>query len=128
VLADVDREYLERNGLPYEVQLEGQTVHLVLKDYTLPAGYEPQVVDLLLRLPLGFPDVPPDMYWLQPFVSYIGGAVPPATEQREVHWGRTWQRWSRHLANAWRPGIDCLQTYLRLIRTDLETAAEARAA
>ena len=127
MLADVDREYLEKAGLPYELTLEGQTVLLVLTDYKLPVGYVPQAVDMLLRLPLGFPDVPPDMYWLHPFVAYADGSTPPATDVQEVIGDRTWQRWSRHLAHAWRPGIDCLQTYLRLIRTDLEAAAPKEA-
>lgn len=107
---------------------EGQMISVIIYGYPLPAGYSPSTVDLLLRLPHGFPDAAPDMFWADPAVTYANGAVPPATNVREVHHARTWQRWSRHLAVAWRPGIDNLQTYLRLIRTDLENGGARVAA
>lgn len=120
MLSDSDEAFLKARGLDYEVISEGQMFSLIIRSYDLPDGYEPALVDLLLRLPMGFPDAAPDMFWTCPVVGYAGAAAPPATEVRLEYLGRTWQRWSRHLALAWRPGIDNLQTYLRLIRTDLE--------
>jgi hypothetical protein len=120
-----DETYLKEHGFDYEVVPEGAMFSLIIRDFRLPAGYAPAVVDLLLRLPGGFPDAAPDMFWMHPVVAYLGGGVPPATETRLEYGGRTWQRWSRHLALAWRPGVDNLQTYLRLIRTDLEKNAPA---
>jgi hypothetical protein len=120
MLSEGDEAYLKARGLDYEVIGEGQMFSLIIRGYRLPDGYEPDRVDLLLRLPCGFPDAAPDMFWTHPVVAYGGGAAPPATQDRLEYIGRTWQRWSRHLAVAWRPGIDNLQSYLRLIRTDLE--------
>jgi Prokaryotic E2 family E len=120
VLSEGDEAFLKAQGFDYEVISEGQMFSLIIRGYRLPAGYEPGLVDLLLRLPTGFPDAAPDMFWTYPVVAYPGGGVPPATQDRLDFNGRTWQRWSRHLAIGWRPGIDNLQTYLRLIRTDLE--------
>ena len=128
MLSDGDEAYLRRRGFDYEVIEEGQMFSLIIRGFRLPEGYEPPVVDLLLRLPGGFPDAAPDMYWTHPTVRYLTGEAPPATGNRLDYQGRTWQRWSRHLAVAWRPGIDNLQTYLRLIRTDLEKGAPAVAA
>jgi E2/UBC family protein E len=128
MLSEGDEAYLRGQGFEYEVIPEGQMFSLVIQGFRLPAGYEPPVVDLLLRLPGGFPDAAPDMFWTHPIVSYGGGGVPPATQDRLNSNGRIWQRWSRHLAVAWRPGVDNLQTYLRLIRTDLEKGAPALAA
>jgi len=128
MLSEGDEAYLKEHGFDYEVVQEGAMFSLVIRSFRLPAGYEPPVVDLLLRLPGGFPDAAPDMFWMHPVVAYVGGGVPPATETRLDYGGRTWQRWSRHLAIAWRPGIDNLQSYLRLIRTDLENGAPALAA
>jgi hypothetical protein len=128
VLSAADEALLASRGYVYEVISEGQMFSLIIRGYRLPAGYEPAVVDLLLRLPGGFPDAAPDMWWISPTVAYANGTVPPATEVREAHHGVTWQRWSRHLALAWRPGIDNLQSYLRLIRTDLERGVLAMAA
>jgi hypothetical protein len=128
MLIESDRAYLDSRGYTYELELEGGMVCLVIKDYALPPGYSPGVVDLLLRLPSGFPSVAPDMFWIRPLVRYSNGAAPPATELRETYLARIWQRWSRHLAVAWRPGTDNLQTYLRLIRTDLERSGQQVAA
>jgi Prokaryotic E2 family E len=125
MLSEDDEAYLKERRFNYQVIPEGQMFSLILRAFRLPEGYEPAVVDLLLQLPGGFPDAAPDMFWMHPIVTYVGGAIPPATETRLDYNGRTWQRWSRHLAVAWRPGVDNLQTYLRLIRTDLEKNAPA---
>lgn len=128
MLSAADEEFLRERGFEYEVSPDGQMFALVIRGYELPAGYEPLVVDLLLRLPSGFPDAAPDMFWTHPIVGYVGGGVPQATDARLDFNGRAWQRWSRHLVVAWRPGIDSLQSYLRLIRTDLEKGAQQVAA
>lgn len=128
MLTEADEKFLKSRELDFEVLPDGQMFSLIIKDYPLPAGYDRDKVDLLLRLPAGFPDAPPDMFWMEPFVAYADGSVPPQTDLREVHHGRTWQRWSRHLAIAWRPGVDNLRSYLRLIRTDLEAGGLRTAA
>lgn len=128
MLVEDDVAFLESRSWRYEVKPDGQFVCLVIHDYALPTGYVPARADLLLRLPHGFPDAAPDMFWFHPEVLYATGGVPPATNDRLDYDGRIWQRWSRHLATAWRPGIDNLQTYLRLIRTDLAGAVTAMAA
>lgn len=121
LLPDSDLKYLRSKGLDFEAQLEGNMISLVIKRFALPAGYQPSEVDLLLRLPLQFPQVPPDMFWTDPVISYTNGGTPSQTQAREVHVGRSWQRWSRHFGRShWRPGIDDLRSYLRLIRSTLE--------
>lgn len=128
MLTSPDEQFLRSKGWGFEVLPDGQMFSLIISDYPLPSGYDHAQVDLLLRLPSGFPDAPPDMFWMEPFVAYVDGSAPPQTQVRENHHGRTWQRWSRHLVVAWRPGIDNLQSYLRLIRTDLDAGGLSRAA
>jgi hypothetical protein len=125
MLRPAEEEYLARLGLPYEVTPESGMIVLVIRGWPVPAGYEPREVDLLVRLPAGFPDTAPDMYWCDPPVRLAtNGAYPPAAEQMEQHLGRQWQRFSRHLpAGAWQPGRDSLESYLALIRTELERSA-----
>jgi Prokaryotic E2 family E len=87
----------------------------------LPAGYAQPRSDLLLRLSPGYPDVPPDMWWFDPPLKLSDGRAIPATECTEQYFGRTWQRWSRHFSEGqWRSGIDNLETFLALIRRDIE--------
>jgi hypothetical protein len=127
MLTEDDRNFLDSMGWRYETKPDGELVCLTIFDYPLPDGYAVPQADLLLRLPRGFPDAAPDMFWFFPEVLYPGGAAPPATGERLQFDGRVWQRWSRHLATAWRPGIDNLQTYLRLIRNDLRAGVVGRA-
>lgn len=125
MLRPAEEEYLARLGLPYDVSQEGGMIALVIHGWPVPAGYEPREIDLLVRLPAGFPDAAPDMYWVDPPVRLAGsGAYPQAADLIESHVGRQWQRFSRHLpAGAWQPGRDSLESYLALIRTELERTA-----
>ena len=120
-----DRAYLEGKGLRFETRPEQDVLNVIIFDFELPAGYQPRLVDLLLRLPIGWPDAQPDMYWCDPEVHLEATATrPAAADVFEVYLDRRWQRFSRHLAaGQWRPGIDTLETYLTLIRVELAGAA-----
>jgi hypothetical protein len=123
MLTDADTRFLESRGWRFETQAEGELVNLVIFGYELPSGYTVTHADLLIRLPGGFPDAAPNMFWLCPPATHANNAEPAGAEQREQYLGRTWQRWSRHLSeNEWRAGIDNLQTFMRFIRTNLEAA------
>ena len=121
-----DEAALIRLGLEHDVHDEGGMTCLVVHQWKLPPGYTPEGTDLLLRLAPGFPDFPPDMYWCDPPVRLASGAFPVAADQMEHYLGRTWQRFSRHLApGTWIAGRDNLASYLALIKTDLATATGA---
>jgi len=118
--------HLRDRGAKFDVTLESSMTCVLLHDYELPKGYDRQLSDLLLRLNPGFPDVQPDMWWFNPAVHRSDGAVIPQTDATEHYLGRSWQRWSRHLQpGQWRPGIDTLQSFLAVIRADLEKYAAA---
>jgi hypothetical protein len=116
---------LAERGIEYSVTPEANMTCIVFPGYKLPPGYDRPAADLLLRLNPGFPDVPPDMWWFSPGVRLADGRTIPATEVVENYLGRTWQRWSRHFnAGQWRSGIDSLESYLGLIRRELERCAK----
>jgi len=121
-----DRAYLEGKGYAFDEVVEGGMLCVVVRSYPLPNGYQPDVTDLLLRLPPGYPDVAPDMFWCNPPVKLIStGTYPQAADLMEQHLGRTWQRFSRHLApGVWRSGTDHLDSYLSLIRRNLDQTAK----
>jgi hypothetical protein len=49
------------------------------------------------------------------------GQNTPATEVIDKHLGRSWQRWSRHfVAGQWKSGIDGLESFMALVRRELE--------
>lgn len=117
-----DRETLEATELSFGLSSEAGMTALVLKDFPVPPGLSSGHVDLLLRLPVGFPDATPDMFWVSPSLTTAAGSQLPGTDVTEAHVGRTWQRWSRHIAQQWRPGIDNLETYLAYVRRCLRHA------
>lgn len=119
-----DVDHLKERRPNHNVASEANMTCVVLPKYELPAGYDHSHSDLLLRLHPGYPDVPPDMWWFDPPVKLPDGRFPQATECMEHHLGRTWQRWSRHFNNGqWRSGIDTLESFLALIRKELERCA-----
>ena len=124
-----DDDYLQARAPSHMVSLDGGMINIVIPSFPLPPGFTLGAADLLLRLSAGYPDVPPDMWWFEPAVRRVDGQTIAATESQEAYLGRTWQRWSRHLQpGQWRSGIDSIESYLALVRKELDAAAMARAA
>ena len=117
-LLEADEAFIKGKGYSFDVVDQPGMVHLILRDYPLPDAYVPQKVELLIRLPAGFPNAKPDMFWTIPTVQLARGGRPDRADVMETHAGRTWQRWSRH-CQSWRAGIDDLQTYLTAIQNEL---------
>jgi hypothetical protein len=110
---------LARSGLASDLtiihpQVDGWSF-LVISDYPLPEGYMPNRVELLVKLPPGFPDSAPDMFWVNPPVRTSGGSLPRATTTERLL-NADWQRFSWHMAaGAWKPGASELRDFLRCI-------------
>jgi len=120
-LPETDTAYLKERGIAHEVVNESGMTCVLLSRWTLPAGFDHEAADLLIRLSAGYPDVRPDMWWFDPPVRLADGKDVPATQVIETHLGRSWQRWSRHFSNGqWQSGVDGLESFLALIRRDLE--------
>jgi hypothetical protein len=120
LLPEEDRAYLEGKAMKYQCRQDGGLVALILFDFALPSAYTPSTSDLLIRLPAGYPNAHPDMFWTHPEVRLASGDKPERTEARHDFLGRRWQRWSRHYRGAWRPGIDGIANYLGAIRSELQ--------
>jgi hypothetical protein len=117
-LLDQDETFLKEKGYEFDLFVEGSEVHIVIKNFPLSAQYSPNKADMLIKIPPGYPDAPLDMFWTDPEIKLSNGQAPQATETRETHHERTWQRWSRHYA--WRPGVDSLKNFLRSIHSELQ--------
>jgi hypothetical protein len=88
---------------------------LVISDFALPTGFQPDHVRLLVKLPPTFPDAAPDMFWVQPPVKTPNGSLPRATSIEHVL-GADWQRFSWHLVGGtWKAGVSTLRDYIRCI-------------
>ena len=120
-LPEVDIAFLDERCIAHEIVAESGMTCIVIPDWQLSRrdSTDP-AADLLVRLTPGYPDVPPDMWWFDPPVLKADGQALPRTNVREHYLGRTWQRWSRHFSGAqWKSGVDCLESYLALIRQNL---------
>ena len=122
-LPSKDQTYLSGHGYAFEVLTEGGHTGVVLKELLLPAGkFNFETADVLILLPRGYPDCPPDMFYVSPKLVLAGtGQIPKACTAEHPFGGRVWQRWSRH-NNAWRPGVDGLQTMVARVQTALAGA------
>ena len=128
MLPSDDRDYLAQCFPAFAERVEDGMLCLVLPDYSPPSGLAPNRADLLLRLSPNYPDVPPDMWWFHPAVTRLDGGAIANTDVTEQYLGRAWQRWSRHLdAQQWRPGADCLRSYLAILSGNLTLAASPQA-
>ena len=115
-----DQQYLEDRKLGHEITIEAGMVCVVFRNWKLPAGYDRTEADLLVRLPSGYPDLPPDMWWFSPGVHLSDGTAIQATECIETYLGRPWQRWSRHFSSGqWTSGVDSLESFLAIIAAEL---------
>jgi hypothetical protein len=124
-----DASFLAERDLAYQVVEEPGSLCLILPAWKLPAGYTQASADLLIRLPAGYPDLPPDMWWFDPAVTRPDGVVIEATQVVEVILGRSWQRWSRHLdPSHWNSGVDGLESYLSLVWREAKRSAQDVAA
>jgi hypothetical protein len=123
-----DAHYLDERKIPYSVVEESGMTCIVMTDWKLPSGLNSVSGDVLIRLAPGYPDVAPDMWWVDPPLRRADGSEIPGTQSMEPHLGRTWQRWSRHFnGGQWQPGIDRISGYLALVEAEFRRAAGAAA-
>jgi len=101
-----------------DVTEDGGVINLVFRSFHIPMGYSRPVADLLLRIPLAYPDAGPDMFWTSPDLVLANGSAPQGGEPLETYIGQQWRRFSWH--STWRPNIDNLQLYLYFVRRRLE--------
>jgi len=70
ILPESELTYLTNKGLTFEERSEGGQHAIILKNFQLPLGrYDQQSADILVLLPPGFPDAPPDMFYIFPWLK-----------------------------------------------------------
>lgn len=129
VLPEDDVKFLRDKYPSHVVRRVGEELHVVLKAFRFPAAYAPREADLMLRLPAGYPNAAPDMFWTKQDVKLASGAwpvncehheVPGAGKGVEVYANVAWQRWSRHFGTGgWIVGAHGLQSFVRAVVQEL---------
>lgn len=122
-----DRSFLERSYPSHSVFTEGNHICVVIEAFGLADGLEPSVSDLLIRLPGGYPDRHPDMFWFGDAIKRTDGAPIRAVGSRMTVSGRVWHRWSRHMrADEW-SASGGLRAYVGYVKMCVTHAAERAA-
>jgi len=116
-----DAEFLNANGWSWETIKEGNLNWLLIHDYSVCDGYNVAKVILALRIDPGYPGSQIDMAYFYPPLVRLDNVKVRALANQPLD-GKTFQRWSRHRTgqNPWRPGLDCLETHIFLIKNWLE--------
>lgn len=124
-LPESDIEYLNSKGFTYEQKTIGNINGLIIKNWKLPQGkFNQSFAELLILIPRGYPDVHPDMWYFFPDILLLPQNRYANATQAHIHFdGKSWQRWSRHLApSEWRSSTDGIHTFLQKVITALEIA------
>lgn len=80
--------------------------------------YNKSSIELLLRIPLSYPNGKPDMFWTDEDFILKNGRIPKSSEHIEICLGKRRRRFSWHLSN-WNPGGDNLVTFLEFVNNRL---------
>ena len=119
-----DRQYLDDHGLVYREASDGGHKGVVLVDFKLPEHkFQVSAADILILLPPGYPDAPPDMFFALPWLELAsGGGYPHRADKSCAFEGANWQRWSRH-SSEWRAGTDAIWTMVWRVKRALREVA-----
>lgn len=116
------QNFLRKQKIHFEGRDEGGQKAVILKNFILPEGrFDVSKADILILLPSGYPDAPPDMFHTMPCLRLTSSGNSPRGTGSVGFDGQTWQRWSRH-NDEWRPGVDGIWTMIKRIERALEIA------
>lgn len=122
LIPEDDADYLIEKEVQFDAVRANDGVHIIFREFELPAAYAPRSVALRVILPSGYPGANPDMFWTKPWVKLTATQADPdrcSHNQAFAPDAEPWQRWSRHVGNGWRAGVDSLRTYMATVRSEL---------
>ncbi len=116
-LLPIDKKYLDDREYVYEVNETPNETLLIIKDYTVASRYDHQTVNVLVKIPKGYPITNLDMFWVYPYLKIKStNAYPPQADVFNDYLGDKWQRFSRHYK--WSPTFS-LANHMQVIKNIL---------
>ena len=116
-LTDDDEEFLDASFDRWKPVTKDGQHGIIIYNYKLPKKYEPQCSDLMIIIPNDYPAAALDMFYFSPGISRKDGRDINALTN-EDHFGKSWQRWSRHYA--WDPNIYNVAYHMSFVKNKLE--------
>ena len=107
-------EALRAEGRSVDLTEAEGFANVVLHSYPLPPGYNKATTELLVKVPVSYPNGRPDMFWVDEDLLLKDGRCPKSADSIETPLGKKWRRFSWH-PQGWNPGTDNLRTYLEFV-------------
>jgi Prokaryotic E2 family E/Multiubiquitin len=125
-LLPADHAWLNEHGYDWITMVEGGRRWLILRNVTLPVGYNVATATIAMEIPTAYPMAEIDMFYCHPHLARQDGQMIPQTQVNEAIGGRSFQRWSRHRGAVapWRPGKDSVISHLLLVDESLNREVE----
>lgn len=80
---------------------------VVVEEVPLPADYNRDTTDVLIVIPSGYPETPPDNFWVPSGLRLENDGQPDAfNPNHRTHEGEEWDRFSWHEDDGWTPSED----------------------
>ncbi len=123
--AQLIREVEELRADGFSVELvEGEGfANVIFQDYPIPPSYNKASSDLLVKMPMSYPNGSPDMFWTDEDLLLADGQVPKEANVFETPMGKRWRRFSWH-PHGWSPASGNLRMYLEFVNSGLNKAAQ----
>jgi hypothetical protein len=88
-----------------ELEIAPDHSWLIIRGLSLPAGWSKTETDVLILIPPGYPQAPPDNFYTDIDLRLASGAQAEGGSDGPVHEGRQWQQFSWHFVDAadWQP-------------------------
>ena len=99
---------------------------LKFKDFPLPSGWDRGSTDILVLIPPGYPETPPDNFYVPNGLRLQSNAVPGNFAEGQEVLGASWAQFSYH-AETWTPthdlwNGDTLVTFMTAVELRLREA------
>jgi E2/UBC family protein E len=107
---------------------ENAFVDVVIFGFPTSPLYNSPTTTVLIRVPRAYPDAGLDMFWTDPDLRLVDGAIPAGADQMEAYpatgsvtelSGKGWRRFSWHPQpgnpTRWNPAVDNLISYTEFI-------------
>ena len=99
---------------------------LMFKEFPLPAGWDRESTDILVLIPPGYPETPPDNFYVPNGLRLQSNTVPGNFAEGQEILGAAWAQFSYH-AETWTPthdlwNGDTLVTFMAAVERRLREA------
>jgi hypothetical protein len=88
-----------------ELDIASDYTWLVIRRYPLPPGWNKTETQILILIPPGYPQTPPDNFYTDLDLLLAGGARAEGGSDGPTYEGRQWQQFSWHFVDTadWQP-------------------------